>query len=282
MGKSEEKQTKKRAQKATDGESKHKIQTSFATFGSNSPFEIKDTDAELRRHSQWCDRFRELCEYKVQFGHCRVPQLYSVNRKLGYWVADQRYRYKKNTGEKSTVLTAEHTRALDGIGFDWGTRKADFLPSWNERLQQLRDYKVLFGHCLVPQQYAYNQELGHWVSNQRKYYNSHQKGRKSPMTAELIRALESVGFEWKTSAAVWNERIAQLREFKEQFGHCLVPNKYPSNLKLGLWVTTQRTTYKYYQQGKPCSMTAERIRELESVGFKWARNYVFRSEQSVA
>ena len=209
MGKSEEKQTKKRAQKATDGESKHKKQTSFATFGSNSRFEIKDTDAELRRHARWQDHFRQLCEYKVQFGNCIVTFKYSANPKLGRWVADQRCRYKKNTREKSTFMTAERTRALNGIGFDWGTRKADFLP-------------------------------------------------------------------------IWNERIAQLREFKEQFGHCLVPNKYPSNLKLGLWVATQRTTYKYYQQGKPCSMTAERIRELESVGFKWARNYVFRSEQSVA
>ena len=163
MGKSEEKQTKKRAQKATDGESKHKIQTSFATFGSNSPFEIKDTDAELRRHSQWCDRFRELCEYKVQFGHCRVPQLYSVNRKLGNWVADQRFRYKKNTVEKSTFMTAEHTRALDGIGFDWGTSKTELASTWSERFEELREFKVEFGHCLVPQQYAANPKLGWWV-----------------------------------------------------------------------------------------------------------------------
>ena len=280
MGKSDEMQTKKRAHKATAGESKDKNNT----LG-RSPLAVtfEATDDGGLRHSQWCEHFRQLCEYKIQFGDCIVPFKYPANPKLGVWVSKQRIKYRKHTEETSTSITAERIRALDGIGFDWGTSKAELVSIWNERFQQLCEFKARFGHYLVPQQYAYNRELGHWVSNQRKYYNSHQKGRKSPMTAELIRALESVGFEWNTSTAVWNLRIAQLREFKEQFGHCLVPNKYPSNLKLGLWVTTQRTTYKYYQQGKPCSMTAERIRELKSVGFKWgARNYVFRSKQSVA
>jgi hypothetical protein len=44
------------------------------------------------------------------------------------------------------------------------------------------------------------------------------------MTAEPIRALESVGFDWGTSknvlASIWSERFQQLREFNVQFGHC--------------------------------------------------------------
>jgi len=59
-------------------------------------------------------------------------------------------------------------------------------------------------------------------------------------------------------AAYWNERIEQRREFKAQFGHCLVPQEYSTNL--GPWVTTQRHDYKLYSEGKPSSMTAERIR----------------------
>jgi hypothetical protein len=63
-----------------------------------------------------------------------------------------------------------------------------------------------------------------------------------------------------------------------EFGHCVVPNKYSAKPKLGKWVSTQRTNYKLYQEGKPSAMTAERIRELESVEFKWERNYVSWSE----
>jgi hypothetical protein len=42
-----------------------------------------------------------------------------------------------------------------------------------------------------------------------------------------------------------------------------------SNPKLAKWVTTQHHDYKLYQDGKPSRMTAERIRELDSVEFVW-------------
>jgi hypothetical protein len=100
------------------------------------------------------------------------------------------------------------------------------------------------------------------------------------MIAERIRELDSVEFKWELNHLTWNERFEQLREFTVQFGHCLVPVKYSANRKLGNLVSTQRSTYKLYQEGKPSAMTAERIRALESVGFKWERNCVSRSEQS--
>ena len=63
--------------------------------------------------------------------------------------------------------------------------------------------------------------------------------------------------------------LAQLYEYKVQFGNCLVPQKYAANLKLGKWVSKQRREYRLYQEEKPSSMTEDRIRELDSVGFVW-------------
>jgi hypothetical protein len=77
----------------------------------------------------------------------------------------------------------------------------------------------------------------------------------------------------------WNEQFEQLREFKVQFGHCVVPLKYSASPKLGKWVAMQRYNYKLFQKGKPSPITAERIRELESVEIKWKRNSVSWSEQ---
>ena len=88
------------------------------------------------------------------------------------------------------------------------------------------------------------------------------------MTVDRIRELESVGFKWGAPGTTWNARFQQLCEFKAQVGHCRVPIKYSANRNLGKWVSTQRSTYKLYQEGKPSAMTAERIRALESVGFK--------------
>ena len=97
------------------------------------------------------------------------------------------------------------------------------------------------------------------------------------MTTERTRELESIGFDWGRSktdfASIWSIRFQQLCEFKEQLGHCLVPVKYSANLKFGRWVSTQRSSYRFHQEGKPSSMTAERIRELESIGFDWGGTY---------
>ena len=154
MGKSDANQTKKRSHKAkaTDGEIKHKNKPSFDAMA----LEAIDNDGGLR-HSKWQDLFRQLCEYKVKFGHCLVAQRYSANPKLGRWVDHQCSRYKDNTEEKSTSTTAEHIRALNGIGFDWRTSQTE----WSLRFQQLCEFKEQFGHCLVPRQYAANPKLGH-------------------------------------------------------------------------------------------------------------------------
>jgi hypothetical protein len=267
MGKSNANQTKKRSHKAkaTDGgEIKHKNKPSFDAM----TFEAIDNDGGLR-HSQWCDLFRQLCEFKVKFGHCLVAQRYSANPKLGIWVNTQRQRYKDNTEEKSTSMTAEHIRALHGIGFDWGTSKTAVASIWSVRFQQLCEFKEQFGHCLVPQQHAANPKLGQWVHTQRSHYKLYQEGKPSYMTPERIRELESVGFKLETSrACIWTIQFQQLCEFKVQFGHCLVPQQYAANLTLGRWVSKQRHDYKLYQDGKPSRMTPERIRELESVEFK--------------
>jgi hypothetical protein len=270
MGKSDANQTKKRSHKAkaTDGEIKHKNKPSVDAM----TFEDTDNEAGPRRsqwRAQWRDLFRQLCEYKVQFGDCLVPTKYFANPKLGTWVDRQRARYRNNTEEeKSTSTAAEQIRALNGIGFDWGTSQTD----WSVRFQQMCEFKVQFGHCVVPRQYTANPKLGRWISNQRNNYRLYQGGKPSSMTEERIRELESVGFEWGTSktdlTSMWSVRFQQLCEFKVQFGHCVVPRQYTVHPKLGQWVSAQRNSYRLYQEGKPSHMSAERIRELESVEFK--------------
>ena len=281
MGKSDENQTQKRAHKASVGESKHKAAAGeskhknipiFDALGSN-PFEttFEDNDGGFR-HSRWRDLFRQLCEFKVQFGHCLVPKLYSVNPKLGQWVSKQRTRYRKNTEDISTSVTAEHIRALECIGFDWGSSKTD----WSVRFQQLSEFKVQFGHCLVPARYSTNPKLGHWVSMQRSNYKLYQEGKPTSMTAEYVRALNSIGFDWGSHKTDWSVRFQQLREFKLNFGHCLVPKQYSANPKLGKWVSKQRTRYR---KNTVENMPVEHIQALDGLGFEWEPKDVSWNEQ---
>ena len=294
VGKSDEKQIKKRAHKAIDGESKHKATGGESKHRENKPsveaigsrpfvMTFEATDDGGLRHSQWRDHFRQLCEYKVQCGHCLVPKQYSANPTLGQWVSTQRTRYRNNTEDKSTSITAERIRALDGIGFYWGTSKHDLASLWNVRFQELCQFKAQFGDCLVPKHYSATPKLGKWVSNQRARYRNNTEEKATSISSERIRALDGIGFDWGTSktdlASIWNVRFKELCHFKALFGDCVVSLKYSANPKLGQWVSKQRSNYRLFQEGKASPITAERIEELESLEFKWEQHYVSWNER---
>ena len=64
----------------------------------------------------------------------------------------------------------------------------------------------------------------------------------------------------------WDERFGELVKFKEENGHCNVPNRYDKNPSLGSWVSKQRQDYK--KKG----LTQDRIDKLNAIGFDWNRD----------
>eukprot|EP00815_Leptocylindrus_aporus_P009886 CAMPEP_0116067736 /NCGR_PEP_ID=MMETSP0322-20121206/11229_1 /TAXON_ID=163516 /ORGANISM="Leptocylindrus danicus var. apora, Strain B651" /LENGTH=350 /DNA_ID=CAMNT_0003554685 /DNA_START=139 /DNA_END=1192 /DNA_ORIENTATION=- len=67
----------------------------------------------------------------------------------------------------------------------------------------------------------------------------------------------------------WLEMFEALKVFKQKYGNCLVPNYCSENVKLGIWVKTQRYQYRLLNEGKPAKISNERIMLLNSVGFVW-------------
>ena len=61
-------------------------------------------------------QFKQLLEFKAQFGHCLAPVKYSANPNLGKWVT---------TNEEGKLspshLTEERLGALQNIGFEGAT-----------------------------------------------------------------------------------------------------------------------------------------------------------------
>ena len=69
-------------------------------------------------------RFKELEEFKAEFGHCNVPTPHSFlstkkNAPLGDWCGQMRASYKAfNEGRKyQLALCPEHIQRLENIGF---------------------------------------------------------------------------------------------------------------------------------------------------------------------
>jgi hypothetical protein len=228
-------------------------------------FDLVGKQRTESNNSNWEDRLSELADYRKIHGHCNVPQKYSENAKLARWVSKQRNIYRLHQEGKTSSMTTFRIQELEKIGFEWGV----CLAAWEERLNELADYRKIHGHCNVPHNYSENTKLAHWVANQRSNYRLHVKGKTPPMTTFRIQELESLGFEWGYCVTAWEDRLSELADYRKIHLHCNVPRNYSESAKLGQWVTTQRYQYRLHAEGKTSHITTLRIQELESLGFDW-------------
>jgi hypothetical protein len=67
----------------------------------------------------------------------------------------------------------------------------------------------------------------------------------------------------------WGQRFQEIIDFRDEFGHCLVPLEWPHNTSLAHWVKRQRCQYKARSEGKHSTLTYERQVALEELGFVW-------------
>jgi len=151
--------------------------------------------------ARWQKRFNELVEYKRIQGHCNVPQ---SQEGLGTWVKMQRECKKEadlkaagrlpNRPKPRPCLSQARVEKLESIGFEW--RIAKPITGWDNRFEQLLQYKRLHGDCNVPQSYPPDKPFGRWVMKQRCEYSLKLRGEKSQLTDERIAKLNAVGFNW--------------------------------------------------------------------------------------
>ena len=121
----------------------------------------------------------------------------------------------------------------------------------------------------MPNAFPENAALAQWVKRQRYQYKLKQESKRSTMSDERVSALNEIGFIWDSHSAIWDERLSELIQYKQVNGHCNVPSRFTQNRQLAVWVKRQRRQYKFHCEGKPSSMTRERIASLEAIGFEW-------------
>jgi Helicase associated domain len=79
---------------------------------------------------RWVHHLEELRRFKEKHGHCRVPQRFTTNRKLGGWVLYVRYQYRKHANGQPSTMTGQRIEQLAELGFDFEPRKG--RPSQSE------------------------------------------------------------------------------------------------------------------------------------------------------
>jgi hypothetical protein len=141
---------------------------------------------------------------------------------------------------------------------------------WAEKFKELVKFRQQTGHCIVSNDYQENPSLIRWVKRQRYQYKLLMEAKASTMTTERLQALKNLGFVWDSQAAVWSERLNELKEFQQVHSHCNVSSSDMENPQLATWVKCQRRQYRLLVgEGKSSSMTKFRMQELGKLGFEW-------------
>jgi len=133
----------------------------------------------IKLDARWEIMFEELRKFKDRESHCNVPQRYSDNPKLGFWVSNQR--------EVRLKISKERASKLDSIGFTWSI-KLD--ARWEIMFEELKKFKGREGHCNVSRSYSENPKLGRWVV--------HHRATRLEVSKERASKLDSIDFIWQT------------------------------------------------------------------------------------
>lgn len=189
----------------------------------------------------WNSMFDALIEFKNTYGHCLGPEKASDNILLSNWIEYQRKNFPKLDSIQRSLLLE--------LGFVVNYRDA----LWEKSFQKLIRFKKIYGHTNVPPKYDHDPSLGRWVVHLRERRESLSEYRK--------KKLDDIHFHWNPFDKIWNEHFQELKKFKEEFGHCNVPEGYKYNKKLARWVATMRHRRDI--------IDIEKRTLLDQIGFIW-------------
>ena len=144
--------------------------------------------------------------------------------------------------------------------------------SWNDMLFQLLLYKARNGDVNVPDNDSRYRPLYNWLQTQREHYTLYQQDETSSalLNADRVAVLESIGIQCTVEGdMIWDKNFDDLVTYKNEHGDVRVPRLYEKAPYLSFWVTEQRKQCKARLEGKPSTMTAERMAKLDQLGFVW-------------
>jgi Helicase associated domain len=162
-------------------------------------------------------------------------------------------------------MTPYRIKRLEELDFVWNAQE----DAWRRQMKLLGKFHAENGHCNVQVNNPDYPKLGLWIKEQRRHYILMKQGKPSLLTLDRFRQLSDLDFCYDTHESIWQQRFAELVEFKRFHGHCGVSSSNATP-KLSVWVHHQRRQYRKMKLGLQCHMSQERSQALDSVGFTWS------------
>lgn len=200
------------------------------------------------------ERIAQLAEFRSTHGHADVPVDWPPDPSLGAWLKKQR------AAARAGRLPIDIRKRLTVLDVRWAPKTVND-DLWELRFAELVKFQITHGHCRAPKGWPPSPHLASWIKVQRA------EARRGNLTADMKARLDSLGFDWNPKDELktkWDERFAQLVEFRSRHGHTRVPVGCKTHPALGRWVKKQRARHS---RG---ILAPDRIARLESSGFEWS------------
>jgi len=190
------------------------------------------------------ERFEQLRAFKQEHGHVDVP---ATHAELGKWMQSIRRQCKSfaDTAESTRDIDAKRFAQLTAIGVDPNRKlvknEEEEAQKWDEMFAKLEEFKRDHGDLNVKRD-PETRDLYNWVVLQRNEYKKLQHDKPSKLTAPRLIKFNQIGFEFGKRGTYknWEQRVEQLKEYKEKNGHVNIPVTDP---ELGEFVSRQRVNY---------------------------------------
>lgn len=202
------------------------------------------------RDAWWENGYQHLIEYAEANAGSNVIVDYvcSEGFKLGVWIRTQRDNWHQLDENRQKRLKAITGWVVDPV-------EANF----SKHLNALVNYSNEMNGAAPPTNFvtADGLQLGLWCSSQRSL------AKKANYSEKNRRSLDQIsGWTWDARSSQWEDGFRSLLRFKQQFGHCRVPQPHQEDgFALGTWVSIQR--------GRIARMPKDRREKLDAIGFVW-------------
>ncbi len=244
---------------------------------------------------EWNIKYNALRDYYLKNGNLNIDNdiVIDCNGKdasLKAFIQSQRFLYRKYiNGEierDDDSRLVKHFHLLNNIGMNWDPINNEWMRKYN----LLVEYKNKNGNINVPFGYMIdNVNLGSFLIDQREIYRKN-KDTDDELLLERFRLLDNLGIIWEPIDDYWNKRFNLIIKYKDENGHCNIPNNYVCNvdgeeIQLGKFLSKQRELYKKHKKNSfnnSDRKVLEHFKLLEDIGVsfnpmkdEWMRQYSY-------
>lgn len=178
--------------------------------------------------SSWDEMYGRLCRFKKTHPGTDPANTYRTpdGVALGAWCNRQR---RIRRGTSPGILTEEHIRELDAIGFEWNPGEGQ----WEKAFKNAAAYRKQFHSMDIPGDFITEDglKLGRWIRSNRVLF------RQGKLSKDKIQRLNEIQMIWDIDEYRWQQNLERCRSYLAEQG-CLPPRNYiaPDGVRLGRWL----------------------------------------------